>query len=149
MSSGGFIRWGLVAKDKFLMGSVSETNLVRPVWAGSLMLWFESCAILPVISVRCWRLHYGTSAVSVKDVFAENIWVSKRKSSAWLKQLGDNIRRERNVKGMSQQRLAEGAELDIRSVQRIEAGEINVLLITARRIGKALGCPLERLVPAI
>jgi transcriptional regulator with XRE-family HTH domain len=75
--------------------------------------------------------------------------VSKRKVSPWLKQLGDNIRRERTARGMTQQRLAEYAELDIRSVQRIEAGEINVLLITAGRITKALGCSLDRLVPAI
>ena len=45
------------------------------------------------------------------------------------------------------QRLAEIADLNIRNVQRIEAGELDVLLTTAVRIRKALGCPLERLVP--
>lgn len=59
------------------------------------------------------------------------------------------MRRERAAKGMSQQRLAECAELDIRSVQRIEAGEINVLLVTIVRLSTALGCSLERLVPKI
>ena len=34
-------------------------------------------------------------------------------------------------------------------MQRIEAGEINVLLITMTRISQALGCPLERLGPKI
>ena len=67
--------------------------------------------------------------------------------SPWLKQLGDNIRRERLAKDISQQRLAEIADLNIRNVQRIEAGELDVLLTTVVRIRKALGCPLERLVP--
>lgn len=65
----------------------------------------------------------------------------------WLKRLGDNIRRERIVKKLSQQRLAELADLNIRSFQRIEAGEVDVLLTTVIRIQKALGCPLEKLIP--
>ena len=67
--------------------------------------------------------------------------------SPWLKQLGDNIRRERIAKDLSQQRLAEIADLNIRNVQRIEAGEIDVLLRTIVRIRQALGCPLEKLMP--
>jgi transcriptional regulator with XRE-family HTH domain len=67
--------------------------------------------------------------------------------SPWLKQLGDNIRRERVAKEITQERLAELSDLDIRNVQRIEAGEIDVLLTTFIRICKALGCPLERLLP--
>jgi transcriptional regulator with XRE-family HTH domain len=74
--------------------------------------------------------------------------VPKSKSrSLWLKQLGDNIRRERLAKAVSQQRLAEIADLNIRNVQRIEAGEVDVLLTTAVRIRKALDCPLDRLLP--
>jgi transcriptional regulator with XRE-family HTH domain len=67
--------------------------------------------------------------------------------SPWLKQLGDNIRRERMAKGITQQQIAEKADLNIRNVQRIEAGEIDVLLRTTVRIRKALGCPLEKLIP--
>jgi transcriptional regulator with XRE-family HTH domain len=67
--------------------------------------------------------------------------------SPWLKQLGGNIRRERLARTISQQRLAEIADLNIRNVQRIEAGEIDVLLTTVVRIRKALDCPWERLVP--
>jgi hypothetical protein len=37
--------------------------------------------------------------------------------------------------------------LNIRNLQRIEAGEIDVLLTTALRLRKALGCSLERLLP--
>ena len=73
--------------------------------------------------------------------------MSKLKFSPWLKQLGGNIRRERTAKGVSQQLLAERADLDIRTVQRIEAGELNALIITIMCIRKALECPLERIVP--
>jgi transcriptional regulator with XRE-family HTH domain len=74
--------------------------------------------------------------------------VSKPKAlSPWLKELGDNIRRERIAQNVTQQQLAEIADLNIRNVQRIEAGEIDVLLTTAVRISKALNCPLEKLLP--
>lgn len=72
---------------------------------------------------------------------------SKKTVSPWLKKLGDTIRRERMAKKMSQQQLAEFADLNIRNVQRIEAGEIDVLLTTANRISKALNCSLEKMVP--
>lgn len=68
-------------------------------------------------------------------------------TSPALKQLGDNIRRERMAKGISQQGLAEFADLNIRNIQRIEAGEIDVLFSTLARIRKALGCPWEALIP--
>ena len=64
-----------------------------------------------------------------------------------LRQLGDSIRRERVTKGMTQQQLAEFADLNIRNVQRIEAGEIDVLLSTIARIKKALSCSWETLIP--
>ena len=67
--------------------------------------------------------------------------------TSWLKSFGDNIRRERLTKELSQQKLAEMADLNIRNVQRIEAGELDVLLTTAVRIGRALDCPLARLLP--
>lgn len=67
--------------------------------------------------------------------------------SSWLKGLGNNMRRERVAQNMSQERLAELADLNIRSLQRIEAGEVDVLLTTAMRIHKALGCPWEHLLP--
>lgn len=91
---------------------------------------------------------YGATAVSVKEYFPEKLCVSKTKAiSPWLKHLGDNIRRERMANGLTQQQLAEFADLNIRNVQRIEAGEIDVLLTTVVRIRKALGCPLDRLLP--
>jgi len=51
------------------------------------------------------------------------------------------------ARDMSQQQLAESAELNIRNVQRIEAGELDVVLSTAARIRKALDCTWEKLLP--
>ena len=70
-----------------------------------------------------------------------------RALSPWLKNLGDNIRKARMARGLTQQQLAEFADLNIRNVQRIEAGEIDVLLTTTVRIRKALDCPLDKLIP--
>ncbi len=64
-----------------------------------------------------------------------------------LKQLGGNIRRQRLAKGLTQQQLAEFADLNIRNVQRIEAGELDILLSTTARIKKALGCSWDKLMP--
>jgi DNA-binding Xre family transcriptional regulator len=72
---------------------------------------------------------------------------SNKALSLSLKQLGDNIRRERMAKNVTQQRLAELADLNIRNVQRIEAGESDVLFSTLARIKKALGCSWDILIP--
>jgi transcriptional regulator with XRE-family HTH domain len=64
-----------------------------------------------------------------------------------LEELGNNIRRERVAQGMTQQALAEAADLNIRNVQRIEAGDFEILLRTASRIRKALNCSWEKIVP--
>ncbi len=65
---------------------------------------------------------------------------------AQLKKFGANVRRERIAKGITQEKLAELVDLNIRSVQKIEAGRINVLVTTAMRIQKALDCPWGKLM---
>lgn len=57
-----------------------------------------------------------------------------------LKKLGASIRRIRSGKGMTQERLAELSELHLRSLQKIEAGEKNVLITTVSRIQRSLKC---------
>lgn len=47
---------------------------------------------------------------------------------------------------MTQERLAELADLNVRTVQKIEAGDINVLITTAMRIQVALRCGLEAML---
>jgi transcriptional regulator with XRE-family HTH domain len=62
-----------------------------------------------------------------------------------LKRIGANIRRERMERRITQERLAELADLNIRTLQKIEAGQTNILITTAIRLREALGCPWERL----
>jgi transcriptional regulator with XRE-family HTH domain len=70
----------------------------------------------------------------------------RAKEQAQLKRFGANLRRERNGKDMTQERLAELAELNLRTVQKIEAGELNILLTTIQRLRAALKCPWDRLL---
>ena len=63
-----------------------------------------------------------------------------------LKRFGGNIRRERTSKGLTQEKLAELVDLNIRTVQKIEAGHTNILLTTVIRFQKALDCAWERLL---
>jgi len=73
--------------------------------------------------------------------------VPKGKLPPQLKQLGANVRRIRNSIGMTQERLAELVDINIRNVQRIEAGEINLLITTVARIRRALGCSWNDMMP--
>ena len=54
---------------------------------------------------------------------------------------GANLRRVRSEKGVTQQNLAELSDLNIRTIQKIESGKITILITTAMRLQKALGCP--------
>ena len=47
---------------------------------------------------------------------------------------------------MTQEKLAERADLNIRTVQKIEAGNINILITTLQRIRQALGCEWNKLL---
>ena len=66
----------------------------------------------------------------------------------WLdiKKLGANVRRERDARNLTQEQLAELADLHLRSLQKIEAGEINLLITTVLRIKRALKCPWTKLL---
>jgi transcriptional regulator with XRE-family HTH domain len=63
-----------------------------------------------------------------------------------LQAFGENIRRLRTARGMTQEKLAELTDLNIRTVQKIEAGQTNILITTAARIQKALACDWDRLM---
>jgi ribosome-binding protein aMBF1 (putative translation factor) len=92
--------------------------------------------------------NYGAYAVSVNPNFQEKNWMPTSKAlKPALKELGDNVRRERVARKMSQQRLAELADLNIRNIQRIEAGELDVLFSTIARVRNALNCAWDRLTP--
>lgn len=66
--------------------------------------------------------------------------------SQQLCRFGRNLRRERVAAGLTQERLSELADLNIRTLQRIEAGETNILVTTVQRLREAVGCPWERLL---
>ena len=44
------------------------------------------------------------------------------------------------ARAITQEKLAEMADLNIRTLQKIEAGETNILITTAIRIQAAIGC---------
>ncbi len=67
--------------------------------------------------------------------------------NAQLIKFGANVRRERTLQGMTQARLAELVDLNIRNLQKIEAGETNVLVTTVTRIRRALNCSADKLIP--
>jgi transcriptional regulator with XRE-family HTH domain len=54
-----------------------------------------------------------------------------------LKVLGDKVRRERCAQGLTQDKLA---EISTRNLQKVEAGELNILFTTIVRIRLALIC---------
>jgi DNA-binding XRE family transcriptional regulator len=63
-----------------------------------------------------------------------------------IQALGANIRRERTARGLTQERLAELADLNPRTIQKIEAGEITILVTTLFRLRAAIGCDWKRLL---
>jgi transcriptional regulator with XRE-family HTH domain len=53
-------------------------------------------------------------------------------------QVGANLRRFREARGLTQEHLAHAAGLATRHLQKIEAGQVNVTLRTLGRLGLAL-----------
>ena len=72
---------------------------------------------------------------------------SRKQIPAEVFKFGANVRRERNERRLTQEKLAELVDLNIRTVQKIEGGEINILITTACRIQRALGCDWKKLLP--
>lgn len=74
-------------------------------------------------------------------------WVPLSESEqTTLHKLGASVRRLRASKGMTQENLAEACELHLRSLQKIEAGDKNVLITTVQRIQRALACSWDELM---
>lgn len=71
---------------------------------------------------------------------------SRSAEARFLRTLGDNLRRERTARGLTQEGLAELADLNPRTVQKIEAGDITILVTTLQRLRAALGCDWRRLL---
>jgi transcriptional regulator with XRE-family HTH domain len=71
---------------------------------------------------------------------------SQTNTTRQLKVFGGNLRRERISRSITQEKLAELADLNIRTLQKIEAGQTNILVTTAMRLRKALDCRWDDLV---
>lgn len=74
--------------------------------------------------------------------------MQRKQPDKWLKTVGENIRRERKAAGLTQEKLAELADLAPRVIQKIEAGQITILITTLRRVRKAIGCDFNALLPS-
>ena len=70
----------------------------------------------------------------------------KKPDEPWLKLVGDNLRAARKAAALTQEQLAELADLAPRTIQKIEAGNITILITTLRRIRKVLGCSYDGLL---
>ena len=63
-----------------------------------------------------------------------------------LAAFGANVRRERVARKLTQEKLAEMMDVNSRTVQKIEAGKLNILLTTILRLQKALNCSWDSLM---
>jgi transcriptional regulator with XRE-family HTH domain len=71
-----------------------------------------------------------------------------KQEHARLKTFGANVRRERSARNLTQDTLAELANISTRNLQKVEAGQLNILLTTTIRIQLALRCSWKRLMPS-
>jgi transcriptional regulator with XRE-family HTH domain len=65
---------------------------------------------------------------------------------ALLKSIGAHLKRERERAGLTQEKLAEMTDLNPRTIQKIEAGKLNLLITTVSRLRDALGCEWKQLL---
>jgi transcriptional regulator with XRE-family HTH domain len=64
----------------------------------------------------------------------------------WCKIVGKNVRKVRQQRGMTQEKLAFEAEIDLTYVGGIERGKRNPSLLVLARIAEALSTPLVKLL---
>jgi transcriptional regulator with XRE-family HTH domain len=62
-------------------------------------------------------------------------------------EIGRRIRTFRERKGWLQKELAQTARLPVRTIGRIERGEVDVRINTLARIAAVLGVPLKEIMP--
>jgi transcriptional regulator with XRE-family HTH domain len=68
--------------------------------------------------------------------------VTKIRDNSFLKRFGENLRRLRESKGLSQEELYFRANLSKNQVGNIERGEVNTTISTANALAQALGVEL-------
>ena len=68
------------------------------------------------------------------------------KQSTFLAAVGGNVRRLRVARKLTQEALAEVVGVNPRTVQKIEAGKLNILATTLERLKVALKCDWDELM---
>jgi len=66
---------------------------------------------------------------------------------ALLEHLGASFRKARMKRGITQEQLSRDTGLNIRTIQRIEAGQTNILITTALKLLLAIGCGPDEIPP--
>ena len=85
--------------------------------------------------------------VPVKCFLLQPVLVALSKEQVdLLRTFGANVRRLRSAAGLTQSKLAEAADVELRTFQKFEAGEINLPLTTLYRVRRALGCSWQALL---
>lgn len=70
----------------------------------------------------------------------------QQQGKKYLQLIGNNIRKKRDEKGVSQQELADNADVAKSTIQRIEKGEMNPSILALKKISLALETPLSELI---
>ena len=70
----------------------------------------------------------------------------QQQGEKYLQIIGNNIRKKRNDLCLSQQVLADNANIAKSTIQRIEKGEMNPSVLTLKNISIALGVDLAELI---
>ncbi|MCW3053471.1 MAG: hypothetical protein JWN14_2641 [Chthonomonadales bacterium] len=74
---------------------------------------------------------------------------NQKDADEFLLRLGQRIRELRRARNLSQEQLAEAAELVQHYISQIEQGERNVSVVTLRLLAQALGVTLSALVEGL
>ncbi len=61
--------------------------------------------------------------------------------------MGQNLRKQRLAASLTQEKLAELADLAPRTIQKIEAGQLDLLATTVARLRAAIRCRYDDLLP--
>jgi DNA-binding XRE family transcriptional regulator len=69
-----------------------------------------------------------------------------KEQAVLLHTFGANVRRLRSAEKLTQAKLAERVDLELRTIQKFESGEINLPLTTLYRVRRALGCSWEAIL---
>ena len=124
--------------------STTRLYICSSVVLGGRWSRFQTARFLSATTVgSSVSLRFSTPLVCVRqDFFAPSFQgvAKSRKNDSKIQLVGANLRRIRNLRALTQERLAELSDLHYRSIQKIEAGEMTILVTTLYRLRDALKC---------